>query len=187
MILNLLLTNTCNMDTVLDIIKNRRSCRHYTQQPIRQEIVELLSKSALWAPTSKNNRPWEFIWVSQAGLLQELSQCKPHGADFLGKCPLALVIAADPAQSDVWEEDCAIAATMVQLAAENLGLGSCWVQVRLRQHSPGLSSSAYCKTLLGIPDHYQVASIISLGYKARERSPYTDEQLLLQKLHYNNF
>lgn len=172
---------------VITTIQNRRSCRNYTEQPVEQEKIDLLTKAALWAPTSKNNRPWEFIWVHDKETLAALATCKPHGADFIGKCPLALVIIANPAKSDVWVEDTSIAATLVQLAAENIGLGSCWVQVRLRSHASGIPSSNHCKRVLSIPDEYEVASIISLGYKAKDRSPYTDEQLIMDKIHSNLF
>lgn len=178
--------NQQNM-SVINTIQNRRSCRNYTEQTVEQEKIEILTKAALWSPTSKNNRPWEFIWVTEKETLSALSTCKPHGADFIGKCPLALVIIANPLKSDVWVEDTSIAATMVQLAAENIGLGSCWVQVRLRAHGSGVPSSDYCKRVLSIPDEYEVASIITLGYKAKERCPYTDEQLMTEKIHTNLF
>lgn len=171
--------------SVISTIQNRRSCRSYTEQPVEQEKIEILTRAALWSPTSKNNRPWEFIWISDKETLSALGTCKPHGADFIGKCPLALAIVADPSKSDVWVEDTSIAATLVQLAAENIGLGSCWVQVRLRSHASGISSSSYCKRVLSVPDDFEVASIISIGYKAKDRSPYSDDQLIMDKVHSN--
>lgn len=171
--------------SVIDIIQNRRSCRQYADRQVEKEKIEILTRAALWSPTSKNNRPWEFIWVADKETLAALGSCKPQGASFIGNCPLALVIIANPDMSDVWVEDTAIAAAMVQLSAESIGLGSCWIQVRLRNHDSGVSSSEYCKRVLSIPDNYEVASIISLGYKTKDRAPYTEEQLMMEKIHAN--
>ena len=52
--------------------------------------------------------------------------------------------------SDVWIEDCSIAAIIVHLAAESLGLGSCWIQVRNRQHNAETTSEDYVRDVLGI-------------------------------------
>lgn len=172
---------------LIELIQSRRSCRIFKDKAIEKEKIDLLTKAALWSPTSKNNRPWEFIWVDDAHLISQLAQCKPHGAEFMASAPLALVIVADPQKSDVWIEDTAIAASFVQLAAENLGIGSCWIQVRLRDHLNNQLASDYCKQLLNIPAHFETATIIALGYKQKERKPYTDEQLLTDKVHWNRF
>jgi nitroreductase len=172
---------------IVELIQNRRSCRIFEPRPVEADKIEVITKAALWSPTSKNNRPWEFIWVDAPATIKELAECKPHGAEFMANAPLVLVIAADPAKSDVWVEDTAIAATLVQIAAEDCGLGSCWVQIRLRDNKEGGTASDYCKSLLNIPAHFEVASIIAIGYKQKERKPYTDEQLLREKVHLNVF
>jgi nitroreductase len=173
--------------SILETIQKRRSCRIFTSQPVEKEKQEALIKAALWSPTSKNSRPWEFILVDEPAIIEQLSNCKPHGAEFMKGATLAIVIAADPQKSDVWVEDTSIAASFIQLAAEDLGLGSCWVQVRLRQSQGEQSASEYCKQLLNIPEHFEVASIIAIGYKAKERQPYTDSALLNDRIHYNSF
>lgn len=172
---------------MIELIQNRRSCRIFQDKPVDAEKIEALTKAILWSPTSKNNRPWDFIWVDDKATIAALAHCKPHGAEFMVGAPLALVIVADPQKSDVWIEDSAIAATLAQLAAEDLGLGSCWVQIRLRDHESGTKASDICKQLLNVPQHYETASIIAIGYKQKERKPYTDEQLLREKIHLNKF
>lgn len=171
----------------IELIKNRRSCRIFKSTPIESEKIDTLTKAALWSPTSKNNRSWEFVWVDDVNLLEKLSKCKPHGAEFMAKAPLALVIFGNPLKGDVWVEDTAIAATLVQLTAEDLGLGSCWIQVRLRDHDSNLSSNDYCKQLLNAPEHLETASIIAIGYKEKERAPYSDEHLTMERVHKNGF
>ncbi len=172
---------------IIDLIQQRRSCRLYNGQAIEPEKIELLKKVALWSPTSKNNRPWEFVFVDDEDLLQQLSECKPHGAAFLAKAPMAIVILADPQKSDVWIEDTAIAASFIQLAAEDIGLGSCWIQVRERDHESGKAASEVVKKVLKAHEHLETACIIALGYKAKERRPYSEEDLLTERIKHNQF
>ena len=68
-------------------------------------------------------------------MLAKLSVCKPAGAAFLKDCALAVVVLANVMESDVWVEDASIASIYMQLQAEDLGLGSCWCQIRIRNVS----------------------------------------------------
>ncbi len=172
---------------MIELIQSRRSCRIFTEQPVEESKIQTLLKAALWSPTSKNNRPWEFVVVDDKHLIEQLSMSKPHGAEFLKGAPLAIVVVADPSKSDVWVEDTAIAATLIQLTAEDIGLGSCWIQTRLRDHENGSSSSDCVKKSLAIPDSYEVASVIAVGYKGKERKPYDEATLLWDKVHRNQF
>ena len=73
------------------------------------------------------------------------------GASFLKDATLAIVVMADPLASDVWIEDAAIASLMIQLQAEDLGLGSCWIQVRERFTANGIPSNEFVHDVLDIP------------------------------------
>lgn len=172
---------------MVELIQQRRSCRIYTDQQVETEKQEELKKILLWSPTSKNNRPWEFVFVDDKLLLQQLSECKPHGASFIKNAPLAIVILADPEKSDVWIEDTSIAAAFLQAGAEDLGLGSCWVQIRNRFHASGIKASEQVKTLLNAPTHLETACIITIGYKGKERRPYNNDDLLNERIHHNTF
>ena len=172
---------------MLDLVRNRRSARRFDGKQIPSEVIALLKESLLRSPTSKNNRPWEFVFVDDAGLLQELSSCKPHGAAFLKDAPLAVVLIADNKKSDVWVEDCSIAAITLQYVAQSMDIGSCWIQVRKRFHESGDSAEMSVKKTLGIPAHLRVASIIALGYRAEERPPIPKDKLEYQKIKQNRF
>ncbi|MBN2530716.1 MAG: nitroreductase family protein [Deltaproteobacteria bacterium] len=172
---------------MLDILKNRRSIRKFTQTKIPPEILLLLQEALLRAPTSKNNRPWDFIFVDDASLLQALATCKPHGASFLKDAPLAVVLAADESKSDVWVEDCAIAAITLQYLAQSMDIGSCWIQVRKRQHASGISAEKAVQQVLNLPAHMRVASIMALGYKAETRAGIPKEKLEFQKIKFNRY
>jgi len=169
---------------MIELIRNRRSCRNFTEQKVTSDEIDQLLKSALWSPTSKNNRPWEFVVVEKAETLKELSLCKPHGAAFLAKAPLGIVVLGDPGNSDVWVEDCSIASIMMQMTAESLGLGSTWIQVRLRLDADGSTAADNVKKIINAPENLEVLGIMAFGHKTKEREPYSEDVLLWDRVHY---
>ena len=176
-----------NNNFFYNLLKQRRSARRFTPQAVETEKLDLLLNSALMSPASKSTNEWEFIVVQDKTMLQQLSECKEHGAKLIANAPLAIVVAGDTTKSDVWIEDCSIASILLQLAAEEQGLGSCWVQVRNRKHKNGTDSAAFVRKLLQIPDNFAVLSIIAIGYKAEERPPFDEKNLQLDKIHYEKF
>ena len=175
------------MESFSDLIKLRRSMRRFTEEELTQEQVVALMKAALMAPSSKRSTPWQFIVVDDKELLLQLSLCKAQGSQFLADAPLAVVVAADPLASDVWIEDASIAAIYVQLQAEDLGLGSCWVQVRERYTQTGIPSDDYVHNVLNLPLQLQTVCIIAVGHKGMERKPFNEEFLQWEKIHLNRY
>ena len=175
------------MEQFSDLIKNRRSMRKFTGQELSQEEVVSLLKAALMSPSSKRSNPWQFIVVDDKHTLEQLSHCKEMGASFLKDAALAIVVMADPLASDVWIEDAAIASLMIQLQAEDLGLGSCWIQVRERYTATGMPSNEFVHGVLDIPLQLQVLSIVAVGHKGMERKPFNEEHLQWEKVHLGKY
>jgi len=175
------------MNSFSQLISKRRSIRKFTEQKIEPEKVELILKAGLKSPSSKNGKPWHFIAVEDTEILEKLSRCKKGTAKMIAGCPLAIVVTADPIISTAWIEDASIASILMQLQAEDLNIGSCWVQVRERLTEQGTSSEEYVKDILNIPMQLQVLCIIALGYKAQEKSPIEDENLEWNKVHIGKF
>ncbi|MCD8166064.1 MAG: nitroreductase family protein [Bacteroides sp.] len=175
------------MDSFSELIKNRRSMRKFTGEPLSQDDVVTLLKAALLSPSSKRSNCWQFIAVDDKETLDKLSRCKEHGATFIKEAALAIVVTGDPLASDVWIEDCAVASLMIQLQAEDLGLGSCWVQVRERFTAAEMPSDEYVHGVLDLPLQLQVVSIIAIGHKGMERKPFNEEHLQREKIHLNRF
>ncbi|MFP4038922.1 MAG: nitroreductase family protein [Desulfosudaceae bacterium] len=109
---------------MISLLRRRRSVRRYLDQAIDPEIKATLQEALLRSPSSRNIRPWEFVWVEDKAVLEKLSRSKPHGASFLKEAALGIVICGDSGKSDVWIEDCSIAAVIAHLTAFSLGLGS---------------------------------------------------------------
>lgn len=171
------------MENFHDLLMRRRSIRKYTEEEISAEDVKLILEAALVAPTSKNSRPWYFVTVEDKRMLEELAKCKEFGAGSIAKCSLAIAVVVDPMKSEAWVEDASVAATFIQLQAEALGLGSCWVQVRGRMRNDEESADDYVKALLNIPADMVVECIISLGQKGEERKPFNPEKMLWERVH----
>jgi nitroreductase len=169
-----------------EIIK-RRSIRKYTDQPVEEEKVEIIIEAALRAPSSMGRDPWEFIVVNDRALLEKLSKAKKHGSSFLKGAAIAVVVCADKNKSDVWIEDTSIASTHIYLAAESLGLGACWIQLRKRNYSKEVTSGEYVASILNLPDEMAVLSIIAIGYPAEKITPHKKESLKYEKVHFNGY
>lgn len=175
------------MDNFATLIKNRRSTRKFTEQSLSPEQVELILRAALMAPASKRSNPWQFVVVEDKEMLRQLSGCKKNGAGFLEGCSLAVVVLANVMESDVWVEDASIASIYMQLQAEDLGLGSCWCQVRNRMTENETDANEYVRRLLDIPYQLDVLSIIGFGYKDQVRKPFDEAHLQWEKVHIGKY
>ena len=171
----------------MDLIRQRRSIRKYTDQDIEADKIELLKEAALRSPSSMGHNPWEFVFVTDGQLLAKLAKAKPHGASFLAGARLGIVVCVDPEKSTVWIEDASIATIFIQLAVESLGLGSCWIQIRERMHDDSKSSEAYIAEVLNIPHNLKVESMVGIGYPAEQKAPHRREKLQDEKVYLNRY
>ena len=167
---------------MLELVRTRRSARNYEDKEIEPELIGLLKEAAVRSPTSRNFRPWRFLFVTDKATLETLSQAKPSGSSFLKGAALGVVICADETESDVWIEDCSIASIILQFTGQSLGLGSCWIQIRKRMHDDALTTEAYVKDVLGLPAQMRVESIIAFGYPAEEKPPIPKSELEYHKI-----
>ncbi|QEM70272.1 NAD(P)H-dependent dehydrogenase/reductase [Geobacter sp. FeAm09] len=172
---------------MMELLRKRRSIRAFTPEPVVPETVDLLVEALLRAPSSRGKNPWEFVVVDDRELLEQLSRAKEHGSQFIKNAPLAIVVCADTAQSDVWVEDCSIAAILVQMAALSLGLGSCWAQMRKRRHDADSSAEEYIRKLLGLPEQFAVECIVGIGRPAEEKKPVPADKLQYDKVKRNRY
>lgn len=172
---------------LFDKLKTRRSIRKFENKEVEKEKIDIILKSALLAPSSMSRKPLQFIAVTDAELLQKLSLCREPGPRYLADAPLAIVVIADKGASDVWVEDASIASTFMQLIAHDLGLGSCWIQVRKRFRIEQESAEEYIRKVMEIPEQYSVECMLAIGYPGEEKKSYEEDALLYEKLHFNKF
>lgn len=172
------------MEKFSQLVQTRRSMRKFTDEKVSREDLQLLLRAALMAPSSKGLHSWQFVVVEDKALIEALSLCKAQGADFLAGAPMAIVVLAEPEVSDVWIEDASVASTMLLFQAEDLGLGSCWIQVRERNDAEGVNAEDNVRRVLDIDPSLRVLSIVAVGHKGMERKPFNEERLLWQKVSY---
>ena len=170
-----------------EVVQQRRSVRQFTNQPVEQGKIEQILEAALRAPTARATRSAEIIVVTDREMLQKLAKAKPMGAAFIAQAAVAMVVVANPEKSGPAIEDAAIAAFSMQLAAQALGLGSCWAQIRDARYDALISSCEYiCKTL-SIPSQLSVECVIAIGYVAEEKKGYAATELGRERIHYGQY
>lgn len=172
---------------MIEILRERRSIRKYKDRPIEPELVEILKEAVLRSPSSRGINPWIFIFVDDRELLKKLALSKEHGSSFLKDAALAIVVLGEESRSDCWIEDGSIASIIAQLVAQSLGLGSCWVQIRNRNHSKEKTAEDYVREVLNIPKDIRVLSIISIGYPDEKKRKIRKEELEWGKIFKNRF
>lgn len=174
---------------MLELLKTRRSVRKYKNIEVEKEKIDSILKAGLLAPSSKNRKPCELLVVKNKEVLEKLSKCRTRNESiFVKNANLAIVVMANTnITPDVWIEDAAITATLIQLESHALGLGSCWVQVREREFDENTSTEEYIKDLLNIPTEYAIDSIISIGYPDQPLRVSSDENLLETRVHFETF
>ena len=171
----------------IDLLRSRRSIRKYQDKPVEKEKVDLLMEAALRSPSSRGFNPWEFVVVDDPQTITRLSTAKPHGAAFLANAPLAIAVCGDPEKSDVWVEDVSIAAIILHLAATDLGLGSCWIQLRKRNYDDATTAGDFAAEVMGLRQGLTVSAIMAIGYPAQQPAPHPMSSLQQDKVSVNRY
>ncbi|WP_295589734.1 nitroreductase family protein [uncultured Methanobrevibacter sp.] len=161
----------------------RRSTRKFNDEPVTKEELEKILQAALLAPTSMNRKPCNFLVVERKETLVELSKCKNHGAELIANADKAIVVVADTMIADTWCEDSSIALTHMHLMATELNLGSCWVQIHLRDKD-GVDAEEVLRDIVKIDDHYRIVGILALGHSDDIPQPHTLDDIDKSKIHF---
>jgi nitroreductase len=145
-----------------DLIRIRESIRSYDPvRPVEPEKLNRILEAGRIALSAANRQPWEFRLISSAPMLEKIKECyhrewyknAPHILVVVGKKDEAWVRAADGYNSV--ETDTAIAMTHMILAAENEGVGACWIAA---------FDAAKLRKALDLKDNQIVFGITPLGY-----------------------
>lgn len=170
------------MNEVLNALFRRRSVRQYTGEPIPREKLDAILQAGLVSESAKNLKAFELIVVRERETLEKLADSRAMGGKQLRSADAAVVVIGDTA-SDTWIEDCVIVLANMHLAADSLGVGSCWIQGRRRAAADGWSSDEYLRELLGYPADRALAGTLCLGMPASHPAAYTEQDLPYEKVH----
>lgn len=172
---------------LLDLMKTRHSIRKYTAEKVSTQDLEKILQAGMLSASGKNTRPWEFIVVREKEVLKEMASARSFGAQMLTGADTAIVVIADTNKTDTWIEDCAVAMANMHLAAHSLGVGSSWIQGRLRETKNGQSTEEFLRALLGFPDNYKLVAMLSLGMPNEEKPASKVEDLPVEKIHWGKY
>ena len=149
-----------------DVIRNRYSCRKYSDKAIEAEKLAAILEAGRLAPTAKNLQEQRIYVIQSAGSLAKIDSVTPcrFGA------PIVIAVAFD--KNDVYtypgelkqsgDEDATIVATHMILAATDEGLGSCW----LNRFDPEETAK-----LLGLLENEELVMLMDIGYAAEDAAP----------------
>ena len=155
-----------------DMLERRRSIRSFTDTKVSKEDIEMLISASLTAPSSKNSQSSGFVVVEDGELIEKFADMRDYGSSFVKGAPLVVLVMGDERVSDMWETNAAISATYLQLSAEALGLGSCWVQVsgrpRRKDDPQGVTVEEYLKGLVSVPEGMRILCAVAIGHPAAE-------------------
>lgn len=116
----------------------RRSVRHFTAEPVDPADLKKILAAGLSVPSSKNLHSSELVVVTDPEQVHALADCKPQFGQMLREAACAVVVLG-ATSSHAWVEDASLTLLAMLLQATELGLGSCWVQVR-HMHAAALGA-----------------------------------------------
>lgn len=172
---------------LLNTMLHRRSVRNYTEESVKEEDLKQILQAGLLSPTGRNKKPWEFIVVQKKDVLEKMAASRVAGAGMLAGAAAAIVVLGDEEKTDVWTEDCSIAMSNMHLMAASLGVGSCWIQGRLRAASEEVTTEDYLRDLLGFPENLRLEAILSLGMPDKDVNPHSLEEVEEEKIHWETY
>lgn len=153
----------------LDAIFARRSIRRFQEKPVEPEKLDTLLKAAMAAPSAMNIKPWEFVVVTRAEMMDKIRSALMFGKH---NAPAAIVVCGNtsffknPKGARFWVQDCSAATENILVAAVELGLGTVWLGVH-----PVHNFTKRISDLLGLPEHVKPLNVIYVGYPAEEKAP----------------
>lgn len=165
-------------EAIISNILNRRAIRKYTTEQVGAEKIDTIMRSAIYAPSALNKQPWEIRVVQNPTILEEFNKrfiAFAQGKEFQGSAanykkpgfsifhsaPTVIVIASDKSNPNA-KMDVGIALQNILLSADALGLGTCPLGTLVPILN--LPENQDLLKLLNIPEGYEVAINVALGY-----------------------
>ncbi len=155
----------------LEVIHNRKSVRHFTDQPVSKKQLETLLRAGMAAPTAVNRQPWAFYAVTERETLDALGEQLPY-AKMLFQAQAAIVVCGDMEKAGnlkdkgYWVQDCSAASENILLAAESIGLGAVWTAAYPYDDRTNAVISE-----LSLPKKHVPLNVIPIGYPTGEDKP----------------
>lgn len=165
------------METIINLLKKRRSIREYLNKPIPKDILEDIVDCGRLAPSANNSQPWHFLVVTKKEELEFISKKVTYGK-FIKNAAACIIVFCEKSNRHHLEDGAAATENMI-IAAMSYGIGTCWVAGYNRTYEEDL------KEHFKIPKDLRMISIISMGYPAED--PHKQKKPLKEVLHWESF
>lgn len=166
-------------NAALDNIFARKSVRTYLNKGVEEEKIDLMLRAGMAAPSGKDQRPWEFIVVTERASLDSMAAALPY-AKMLTEARYAIVVCGDSTRSSYWYLDCSAATQNILLAAESLGLGAVWTAAY-----PYEDRMQVVRKYTALPENILPLCVIPFGYPATQQQP--KQKYDEKKIHYEKW
>ena len=158
------------LNETISTIHNRKTVRDFTDKPVPEELLMVLVKAGMAAPTAVNSQPWEFIVVKDKSKMKKLAESLQFSR-MLDSATAAILVCTSPNKTKDKDVnyaiiDATLASENILLAAESLGLGGAWVAI-----FPKESVIDYIRSEFDIPENIIPLNIIPLGYPVGNEKP----------------
>jgi nitroreductase len=160
----------------INLLKERISVRKYETRPVEREKLEAMIDAARFAPTGRNEQPWELVVVTDESKRAELAAITEYGK-FIAAAPACIAVFCK--DTKYYLEDGSAVTTYILLAATALGLGSCWVAGDKKPYTETI------RELLKAPPGNRLIALIAIGYPA-EHQP-KPKRAMTEIVHWENF
>lgn len=157
-------------NAVLQAIHHRRSTRFFDKERmVEKEKLDTIMEAGLWAPNGMGYQDPIIVSVEDTNLTDQLrslnAQVRGTKADpYYGAKTFVFVFGKKEWMHHV--EDCSLAIGTMMLAAESMGVGTCWIDCATQVFE--LSEGKALKEKFGIPEEYECVGSMALGYATRE-------------------
>lgn len=143
----------------LKTIFSRRTVRHFLNEPVAPEALEMICRAAMAAPSACNRQMWQFVIVSARERLDAMLEFLPN-AKMLAQAQAAIAVCGEPSEDFgfYWQQDCSAATQNALLAAHSLGLGACWCGLFPRE-----DRAAAVAKFLGVPANVIPMALLAIG------------------------
>jgi len=172
---------------LLKHFEQRRSVRAFTDEPVSKEDLHQILQAGMLAPTGKGIAPWEFLVIEDRETMKALKGCRAGGAKLMENGVCAIGVFGDTTKSDTCIEDSSVVLDQMHLMAASLGLGSCWLQIRLRQADDGTDSAEFVRNVIDFPENMELEAFLVLGHPAADPEPHDLESLPFNKVHWEKW
>jgi nitroreductase len=146
---------------VKEAIRTKRAVRKFLEKPLPEEVMRAILNAGRRSQSSKNNQDWRFIAITDKSILKELSTCGEWAGHLAGASLAVAILTPDPAAKFQYLFDAGQAAAFMQLAAWELGVGSCPASIYDHERA---------RTILDFPPEWHLRFALSFGYPADEET-----------------